>query len=360
MAKLPEDIKKNIKRLSKAVDVPVKDLLARLSDIKETDPVIGKMKKTEHKARYAWAKLYKEYSMRGDAKEYVVMPLSTPQVNRPTIKGKPTFVGNLCALVRRIDKDEDGNRKPQSIQYAYGACWREAAQAIDNFEVGKVYKMFLQASDNSWGITITGNNGNWSEIKDTKKYKFPTIKQFYEKKVKDMGIDINLSQMDMNQKEYDTDIRILKDVTIVDPVVTERDDGTKTGRYVVMDDSIIGGDQTLFMHPDDIIYDQGSVVDFIGTIDVNDDTGQHRWNHHFQVPTDLVFEIELETVDIEDDSIDLDEEDEEETEETEEEEEDEEEEEPEEKPKKKKKSKKKSKKPKKEKEEEDDDDIFEF
>ena len=66
MATVPEDIQEGLKKLSKAVDVPVKSLFARMKEIMEDVKGMGDTEKDKgFKIRVAWGALCNEFSSRG-------------------------------------------------------------------------------------------------------------------------------------------------------------------------------------------------------------------------------------------------------------------------------------------------------
>ena len=120
MATLPEDIKNGIKELSEAVDVPTKTLLERLKDIMKNDEKVKQsvdemreQEKDEDKikewaVRIAWSVLYNEYASRGNAVECLIKPISSPRANERKIKGEMTWVGDVTALIQRLEKNDAG------------------------------------------------------------------------------------------------------------------------------------------------------------------------------------------------------------------------------------------------------------
>jgi hypothetical protein len=307
MATVPEDIKKNIIKLAEAREEKPEDLMARLKEIIETDETIQTMKNVEHKIRFAWAKLYGEYSLSGDVKPFYIRVADNPRPRRVEIKGEPTWVGDLVCIAQLIGKDDDGKEKLGDPIYCAGTLWRDAAKNTRKIEKGKVYKAMLQMKENSWGATVTGNKTTFTEIKDG--HTLPEIKDFYENEIEPKGLQITIGEMDLNKGEHDTDIRIME-VMVVEAEVGESSDGNEFGRFTIMDDSIIGGNFTIFVAPQDVVWAQGSTLIFGGKIDINDDTGEIRWRNHFILPTEMAMSRELqvksvkgkETVDVSEDA----------------------------------------------------------
>jgi len=147
--------------------------------------------------------------------------------------------------------------------------------------------------------------------------------------------------------------------------------GSLSSGFTIMDDSIIGGNFTIFVAPQDVVWAQGSTLIFGGKIDINDDTGEVRWRNHFILPTEMAMSRELqvksvkgkETVDVSEEAEEgepEENEDEEQATITEEKKEEPKEEVKEEKPKEEEKqeTKKEEKKEEKEESEDDEGDIF--
>jgi len=360
MTSIPEDIKKNILKLAETREEDPKVLMTRLKEIIDTDETIQTMKNFEHKIRFAWAKLYGEYSMSGDVKPFYIMPIEPSRPRRVEIKGEPTWVGDLVCIAQLIGKDEEGKEKLGEPMYCAGTLWRDAAKNTMKMEKGKVYKAMLQMKENSWGATLSGNKTSFSEVKEG--HTLPEFKDFYENEIEPKGLHITIGEMDLNKGEYDTDIRVME-VMVVEAEVGESSEGNEFGRFTIMDDSIIGGNYTIFVAPQDVVWAQGSTLIFGGKIDINNDTGEVRWRNHFILPTEMAMSREQQVKSVKDkDTVDVTakpEEEIDEPEETEEEPEEKKEESKEEEKKEEKPKEDKKEQPKKEEKESDDEgDIF--
>ena len=290
MATVPPDIQEGIKKLSEAVEIPVKSLMDRLKEILSTDESIQTMEKDDFKIRFAWAKLYQEHSSRGKTTDCYIMPICWPRVREIQQKkrNERTFVGDLSALIQKIEKDEEGNVQEGEVQYVSGTFWREGAKNLENLVPGKVYKTSLIMTDNSWGVTITSDRAGFVPVT----HKMMDLKDFYEKEIKPRSVNITIGEMDLNKSETKTDIRTIE-ATVVEAEVGETADNREFGRYSIMDDSIIGGNFTVFVSPKDIKWAQGSKLIFGGTIDIDDKTGNPRWNNQFILPTDIAMPKEI-------------------------------------------------------------------
>jgi len=354
MASIPDDVKQNILKLAEAREEDPKDLIARLKEIINEDETVQTMKNAEHKIRFAWAKLYSEYSLSGDVKPFFIRPIANPRPRKVEIKGEPTWVGDLVCIAQLIGKGEDGKQKLGEPIYCAGTLWRDAAKNTRKIEAGKVYKAMLQIKENSWGASVSGNKTVFTEVSDG--HTLPEFKKFYEEEIEPQGKMITIGEMDLNKGESDTDIKVME-AMVVEAEVGESASGNEFGRFTIMDDSIIGGNYTIFVSPEDVIWAQGSTLIFGGKIDINDDTGEVRWNNHFILPTEMAMSRELQIKSVQEkDTVDISEEPEEEKEEEETEEKTEEPEEKEEPPKEEPKKEEKKEKPKEEKKEEKSDD----
>jgi len=288
MATVPSDIQEGIKKLSDAVEIPVKSLMERLKEIISTDETIQTMEKDDFKIRYAWALLYREHSMRGKTTDCYIMPICSTRVREIKMKGEKTSVGDMTALVQKIEKDEDGNPQIGDVMYASGTFWRDGAKHLEALEPGKVYKSSLIINDNSWGVSITSDRAGFAPVE----HKMPSFKEFYEKEIKPKDISITIGEMDLNKSETTTDIRVVE-ATVIESEVGETADKREYGRYTVMDDSVIGSNFAIFVSPEDVKWSQGSILKFGGTIDIDDKTGAVRWSNQFILPTDLALPKEI-------------------------------------------------------------------
>jgi len=304
---IPKDIQDNLKKLSNVSKVPLKSLVDRLKKIMETDENIKAMQKEEFKIRFAYAALAKEMTTTGN--EYLIMPICYPQVREMTIKGENTHVGNIAGLVQEITKGEDGEQLGP-IQYASGTLWREAAKNMEGLEVGKVYKASFLPKDNSWGLTISSNNTGFIGVDQ----KMKGFEEFFKEEIEPQAPYVTLADIDLNESEFNTDIKLVR-ATIMEAEVEERDDGSEYGYYDLADDTIVGRKlQRVFLHTKDVKYMQGSIV-ILGGIIQKDKKDVFRWNHQFQVPTDVAEkkEFKVKPVTATKESVSLDDEDDTET-----------------------------------------------
>ena len=231
MAQVPKDIQDGIKKLSEKTKVPVSDLLKQLKDIITTDENIQTMEKDDFKIRFAWAVLYKQYSMTGNAQECQFMPLLHCSPREVPIKGVPTHVCDVTALIRRIDRDDEGNPTVGDWEYASGTFWRDGAKNLGPLEKGKVYKTSIVVKDNDWGCEINSDRATFTPT--DVEYDF---QDFFDKSIKDDITLMNLCDTDLNISDYTTDIRMIE-VTVMEAEVGERD-GREYGFYTIYDESI--------------------------------------------------------------------------------------------------------------------------
>jgi hypothetical protein len=301
MANLPDDVMENLKRLSEEVEVPMRDLVKKMGEIIKNDETIQSMKEREHKIRFGFAILYREYSMVGKTTDVYLMPVSTPQVRAIKMKGENTYVGNVQGLMKIIPgKDDDEVDVEDKWEYAAGTFWREGAKEAEEMERGKVYHCKLRLTDNDWGKGISIDQGPFKKVDDVEA---PDIEEFFKDEIADRDIEINIGEIDLNESENETDIFMFEG-TIIGSNVSDRADGSSYGMYNIMDYSIAGNQATVFLHPDDVEWAQGSVCNFIGTIQVRKNDKTHRWQNHLVVPKIgiprevSIPEPEKETVDI--------------------------------------------------------------
>lgn len=291
MAKVPEDIKENLKKLSAKMDIPVKDLMARMKEIMAEDKSItgDSEKEKEFQIRFAWGVLYNEYSSRGNAIDCYIMPVNTPRANERKIKGEMTWVGDCTALIQTLKKDDDGNVEKSDVMYGQGVFWRDGAKNLNKMEKGKVYKaqLIVNESKSGWGVSISTDRGTFTPVDDVE---FDWNK-FFQEEILSQDIQITLGELDLNKSEDNTDIRLIR-ATVSNADVAESQKGNTYGFYAVMDDSIIGNSYRFFVSPEDVCWRIGSILYFGGTIDINDDTGEPTFRVQFIQPTEMAMPAE--------------------------------------------------------------------
>lgn len=313
--KLPEDIKENIRVLSEKVSKEPKELLVELKGILENNDKVASMEcSDEHKLRFSYMILYRKYSSMAGTLNVYFMPLTTPQARGIKIKGENTYVASVQGLIQLKEDGKDSVQTENEWIYSAGTFWKDAAKQSESLKPKHVYSAKIKVTDQDWGKTISADETTFEEVKDIEK---PNIKKFFKDKIYSEDKVIACSDIDINEKENDVDIRIIKG-TIVEATIGERDDKSTYGMYSVMDNSIAGSTTTVFLHPDDVIWEQGSVCWFVGTIR-KDKNGIHRWDNHCIIPTDMVIprtyistsgnkkeevELDLSDDDLSDDSSD--------------------------------------------------------
>ena len=286
---LPKDIIDGIKKLSEVTSTPVQSLLERLKEIKNTDENIQTMEHEDFKIRFAWAILYREFAVRGNAEDFYVMPLLTPSPREvKTKKGEMMYIGELTALVQKLTKDENGTLVPGDVTYASGTFFRDGAKNLLKVEKNKVYRTSLIGKQNSWGMEISSDRASFASVD----YKFPTtFEKFFTEEIQPKNIEISLGEMDLNKGDTTTDIR-LSTVTAFDAEVGERE-GREYGYYDFMDHSVIGSNYRMFFHPKDIEFLQGSILKVGYRIAEDEKTKELRITPHFVLPTDIAEKREL-------------------------------------------------------------------
>lgn len=301
MATIPTDIQEAITKLAEVTKTPVQSLINRLKDILKTDENIQTMEKDDFKIRYAWALLYRENAVGGKTTDCIIMPLCQPQAREIVIKGEKTFVGDMAALIKKINKTEAGQTVDENVLYAFGTFWRDGAKNIQKLESGKVYRAPLIVKENKWGMGISSDRAAFLPTNET----MPSLRSFFEQQIKPKNLRIGIGEMDLNKCDYPTDIRVLE-ATVIESEIGDKE-GRSYGRYTIMDDSVIGGNFTIFVDPKDVVWSQGSIVDFGGTIDIDDKSGQIRWKNHFILPTDMAMkkEIHIKPVKGQQESVDI-------------------------------------------------------
>jgi len=303
--KVPEDMQEAIKNLGKAVGVPVKTLVARLKEIIDTDEEIQAMEKDAFKVRFAWAKLYREYTVAGNESEFYVMPLLYPNpIEITTGKGEKMWLGEFSALVQKIEKDEEGKNQLEEPTYGAGTLFRDGAKNLKGLEKGKVYKTSLIFQETDNGYALSSDRAHFTEAD----HKMPkSFDKYFDEEIKEKNIDIVLGDMDLpnNKSQKPTDIRVLT-VTAFDYDIGKSGEGREFAYYDFYDDSIMGSNYRMFFHPKDVNWEKGSLLKVGVRIDY-DKKDELRTSPHFIVPVkDLAEKRELnimpvtekETIDI--------------------------------------------------------------
>ena len=291
---IPKDIAVGISKLAEATGKDKKELLKDMKEIIKNDDAIKKMDNKEAKIRFAWTILASKHSKSG-GKDYYVLPLSTPQV-RKIKSGK--LVGDLSCLAQEIEtNDDDEEEVLGDIFYANGTFWEDSAKALRTVEAGQPYRATLKAKEQKKGITVFGD----PEFEEAD-HKFPDVKEYFEDNLLQDFKEIYLEELDIHESKEDTDCRVLR-LTVLKAEEGENDRG-EYAYYEVVDDSILGhSTRRIYVHPDDLIYGQSSVLYSVGTVQIGKDE-KVRWNHHFFVP-EIAFKRTIETKPV-DDAVDLD------------------------------------------------------
>jgi len=283
---IPKDIQEMLKKLSENSDVSIENLRKELKEIFQTDATVQSIPNFITQIRYASGKLYRKYTKKGDISEFYVMPISTPSFRKThDKKGEDLCVGNICALVRKISKGDDGKETIDDTLYAYGTLWRDGAKNLKNLENGKVYRSTLTSNPKKWGTVLSSDDATFIEIRDGNKL-MPSFKKFYAEEIKPKETEIFISDIERFGSDSETDIRTL-DTVVIDSRTGETQDYREYGLYLVVDDSNVGKESfSIFVSIEDVVWTQGSKLIFGGTIDVNGD--KPRWNHHFLLPIEGV------------------------------------------------------------------------
>lgn len=318
MGIVPDDIKSGLTNLAKSSKVEVKVLVEELKEIIASDETIKSMpvEQEEFKIRYAWAVLCRRHTAVGQVEQLYVRPLSKPRFN--TVKsGKGRL--DLFALVRRITKDENDNDVIGEVELGAGTLWEKAAEAARKISSKKVYKVSLKATSQKAqvgdslieGVELNANDATFIETTETS---FPSNEEFYksfiEPKEKDLKID--LDEMDLHNHTNRLDLRILKGM-IIEHRVGVTSTGSEFGQYIVTDDSMLGGGDdgkagsyTFWIAPEEVVYEKGVTMKFIGTVNYDKANNKIRWNYFFGVPVGVAVKRKVEQKPVEKPTEDVD------------------------------------------------------
>jgi len=280
---IPDEIKKSLQKLATATKIDIKELAQQMKEIMDNDPTIQAMDNAKHQMRFAHIMLIKRYSMTGGAKSMYLRPLSKPRARLATIQGKQKYVGGLYALVKPVEKDDDGNDKIGKTQYAAGTLWEKAAESMRNLDPKKVYKTALRANDGKKGLELGGNSATFIEVSDVQ---IPTAEEWFKQEI-EPRVDSLLTPLDelkLNAKTEETDIRVVRGI-VLDAGSGESDKMGEWGRYAITDDSYIGQDNfPMWVHPDDVVWGISSELYFIGTASYDEKNDATRFDCHFAIP----------------------------------------------------------------------------
>ena len=298
MAEIPEDIKKGLSNLSKASKTDIKTILNELKQIISTDPTIQSMEKPEFKIRYAYALLLRRYTVSGATTQMYLKPLSKPRVRKVFSQGKEKYVSNLYALIKKIEKDNEGNMVVGDIEYAAGTLWETAAENTKDISPDKVYKTALRVTEVKGGVELGGNDASFSEAEGVE---FPSNEDYYKQNIEPNEKDllVRLADLDLNNRENLIDIRVIK-AMVIDVGTGETSTNVEFGRYTVTDDSMIAREEagptsySIWVHPDEVIWDKGSTLKFVGTVNYDSSSNIARFDCHFVVPTELALRRKIE------------------------------------------------------------------
>lgn len=303
MAKLPEDITKNMKGLAERNKIDVKVLLEELkTEMSENEKIQAMPDSTdeekEFKMRFAWATVMSRY-LRGGTISCYISPLAYPRTRTFVSQGKERAIGNLCAMVKKIETDDSGNETLSDAEYGYGTFWDEASKPLEKLIPGKVYKASIKATYTSAsinsikfeGFELGGNDVSFTKVDDIE---FPSKQDFYNSIFKEHETDLSISLGDMDINDSNNNPMNLRVITAT---VFDVDSGVNKnnepfGRYTVTDDSLICDNEgessvTLFVHPDEAIQERGSVIKLIGTVRYDKKNDIYRWTNHFIVETKI-------------------------------------------------------------------------
>ena len=322
MAKLPEDITKNMKNLAERNKIDVKVLLEELKTEMSDNEKIQAMpdstdEEKEFKMRFAWATVMARY-LRGGTIACYLSPLAYPRTRSFTSKGKERTIGSLCAMIKKVITDDSGEETLGDAEYGYGTFWDEAASHLEKLVPGKVYRASIKATFTSVNINsvkfegyqLGGNEISFAEV-DT--VKFPTRKEFYDTVFKphESDLAIGLGDMDLcDSGNNSLNLRIVK-ATVFDVDSGVNKNNEPFGRYTVTDDSLISSDEsessvTLFVHPNEATQERGSVIILIGNSRYDKKNDMYRWTNHFIVETSIGQKRVVEKKPQEAESVDMD------------------------------------------------------
>jgi len=317
MVSIPDDIQEGLKILSKSAKVDINRLKEQLKNIIETDEGALKIPEDqkEFKIRFAWALLRARYT-EVDIIDVYIQPFSIPRARLAMIKGKSKYVGDICAKIKRIEVDDEGNETTGDVEYGAGTLWENAADNATRMLTNKVYRTRLKVIPKQvntgnyiWdGVELGSNNAVFTEVGNIK---FPTNQEYYNEFIKpiEQQIKIDLEEMSNNTNNNLIDIRVVK-AEVIGVANGETSKGVEFGRYTIQDHSLLGGGTegkpggvAVWTHYDEAIWEKGSQLIFVG-ISQKDKDGMHRWKHHFALPTEIAMKRIIEVKAVEKESVD--------------------------------------------------------
>ena len=317
MGNIPEDIKSGMQNLAKAEKVEVQSLLNELKEIIKTDDTIKSMapEHQEFKIRYAFAILCRRHTS-GQSTQMYIKPLSYSRFG--TTKSNKNRI-DLFAMVKRITTDDDGNDVIGETEFAAGTLWEKAAESAKKLSKDKVYKTSLTFKETAIdinnatfkGLEVSSNDTTFIE---TQEVQFPSSVDFYKavfEPIED-SLRIELDEMDINEGKNRLDIRVIK-AMIIDYQTGQRSDGSEFGYYLVSDNSMLGGgdggkpgNYTFWVAPEEVEFEKGVTMKFVGAARHDTKNDVTRWNYYFGVPVGVQVKrkIEPKPVDQQKESVD--------------------------------------------------------
>ena len=309
MGNIPEDIVEGLKKLAKSSDTPEGTVLKEFKQIAENDPSVQALENVEFKARLAYAVLLNRYTSTGGAVQLYIKPLSIPRARQVKSQGTLKYVGNLYALIKLIEKDNAGNIVKGETQYAAGTLWEKAAENATQLSPDKVYKTTLRVTEVKHGIELGGNDASFVETDE----KFPSNEEWFKANIepKISELSVRLGELELNQREDLADIKVVK-AMVLDNATGETSNKVEFGRYTVTDDSLIGreeggpGNYSIWVHPSEVVWDNGSTLLFIGTSNYDDKAEVVRFDCHFVMPTNVALKKEIKAMPVGKEEVSID------------------------------------------------------
>jgi len=308
MGNVPDEIVAGLKKLAKSSETPEKTIFEEFKQIADTDPSVQALENVEFKARLAYAILLNRYTSTGGAVQMYIRPLSIPRARLVKSQGTMKYVGNLYALIKLVEKDNDGNVVKGDVQYAAGTLWEKAAENATQLSPNKAYKTTLRVTEVKHGIELGGNDATFVETDD----KFPTNEEWFKNNIEHHLTEksVRLADLELNQREDLADIRVIK-AMVLDNATGETANKVEFGRYTVTDDSLIGreeggpGNYSIWVHPSEVIWDNGSTLMFIGTSNYDEKAEIVRFDCHFVIPTNVALKKEIKAIPVEKEEMSL-------------------------------------------------------
>ena len=205
--KIPDDIKANIENIAETKKVPLDQLKKELMELYDSDEIAVSMPNEMARLRSAFGTLLSKYFKSGGGGQTIVIRVVCKFPQR-TVGVKQSKISDVIGMV--MEMDDQGNVIPE-VDYSCIACWGDSSLAPQSVVKGKIYqvKVAKDKKQPDWGKTFSAYDKGTS-FEEVEIEGMPTIEQFYKDSIDTLDIDVALSEIDMHESKFNTDLRRVK------------------------------------------------------------------------------------------------------------------------------------------------------